>query len=160
MIYHMKREKLLEAVKFCLLFFSVFIFFLGSLLFGGDALSQEVKGYNNNYNNSYDIGYLLVDKTKTPWGHKFFQEFSLLWKPPKGIKGYFVYVTEEKPSTRQSWIVVKVGDNIYMKPVYVKLMRPTVSDFDMQRYALQAAKNVLRYLLTDFEKLKLMEERM
>lgn len=111
-------------------------------------------------NNYLDINYLLVDKTKTPWGHKFFQVFSEAWKPPKGIKGYFIYIEEEKPSIRQSWIVVKVGDNIYMKPVYVRLMRPTVSDFDMQRYVLQAARNVLKYLLTDFEMLKLMEEKM
>lgn len=130
----------------------VSLFFLFNLIIQGQAVAQDLK--------NYDVGYLIVDRTKTPWGHKFFQVFSLLWKPPQGIKGYFIYVTEEKPSTRQSWIVVKVGDNIYMRPVYVKLMKPTVSDFDMQRYALQAAKNVLRYLLTDFERLKLMEEKM
>ena len=146
----------LRSKKLFLIFLSVFLLFLCILLSEKSVLAQELENYNNNY----DIGYLLVDKTKTPWGHKFFQEFSLIWKPPKGIKGYFIYVTEEKPSTRQSWIVVKVGDNIYMKPVYVKLMKPTVSDFDIQRYALQAARNVLRYLLTDFERLKLMEEKM
>jgi len=115
---------------------------------------------SNSHTQSLDISYLIVDKTKTPWGHKFYETFSRLWKPPSGIKGYFIIVEEKKPSVRQSWIYVEVGDNIYMKPVYVKLLKPTTSDLDMQRYAIHAAKLTLKFLLTDFQKIKLMEEKM
>jgi len=97
-----------------------------------------------------DVGYLLVDKTKTPWGHKFFKVFSEIWNPPKGITGYFVIIEEKRPSNRQSWLYVEVGDNIFNTLVYVTILKPTTSDFDMQRYAVEASKNILKFLLSNF----------
>ena len=117
--------------------------------------------YQSAYSQSFiDIPYLIVDRTKTPWGHRFYRTFSEIWKPPLGIKGYFIIIEEKKPTFRQSWIYVEVGDNIYMKPVYVNILKPTTSDFDMQRYAVAAAKRTIRFLLTDFEKMKSLEEKM
>lgn len=107
-----------------------------------------------------EVGYLIVDHTKTPWGHRFYKTFTEVWKPPKGIDGYFIIIKEEKPSFKQSWIVVSVGDNIYNRIVYVKLLKPTTADFDMQRYAVSAAKRVLEFLLSDFLRIKSLENQM
>jgi len=107
-----------------------------------------------------DLSYLIIDKTKTPWGHRFYKTFSELWKAPTGIKGYFIVIGEKKPSFKQSWIYVQVGDNIYMRIVYLKLLKPTTSNFEMQKYTLTAAKRTLRFLLTDFERIKILEEKM
>jgi len=104
-----------------------------------------------------DVPYLIVDRTKTPWGHKFFKTFVEFWKAPQGITGYTIKIKEEKVSFKQSWIVVEVGDNIYYRRVFVKLLKPTTSDMDMQRYALMAAKRVLKYLLSDYLRFKTYE---
>jgi len=126
---------------------SLWVFLFLFCLFGGKgnfAFSQEGK----------DISFLIIDKTKTPWGHKFFKTFSQLWKSPGGIEGYSIVIEEKKPSFRQSWIYVSVGDNIYFQVVYVTLLKPTTSEYDMQKYAVAASRKVLRYLLSDFMKLK------
>ena len=107
-----------------------------------------------------DISYLVVDKAKTPWGHKFYKTFIELWKPPEGIEGYFIIVEERKPSVRQSWLYVRVGDNIYMRTVYATLLKPTTGTLDMQRNALTAVKKVMRFLLKDFPRLKMEEEEL
>ena len=107
-----------------------------------------------------EVGYLIIDNTKTPWGHRFYAVFSQIWKPPEGISDYYIEIDEVKPTRKQSWIVVKVGDKIYMKPVYAKLLHPTTSDFDMGRYAVDAAKKVLVFLLTDYQKIKQMEKEL
>ncbi len=107
-----------------------------------------------------DVGYLIVDQTKTPWGHRFYRTFTEIWKPPKGIDGYFIFVKEEKPTFKQSWIVILVGDNIYKRKVFVALLKPTTSNFDMQKYAVAASKRILRFLLTDYLRFKMYENTM
>lgn len=107
-----------------------------------------------------EVGYLIIDHTKTPWGHRFYKTFTEVWKPPQGINGYVIIIKEEKPSFKQSWIVVTVGDNIYNKPVYAKLLKPTTSNFDMQRYTVSASKRVLKFLLSDFLRVKSLENQM
>ncbi len=125
------------------------------------SIVLHIVGFQSTYAQSFfDIPYLIVDKTKTPWGHRFYKTFSEIWKAPSGISGYFIIVEEKKPTFRQSWIYVKVGDNIYMKPVYVNILKPTTSDFDMQKYAVEAAKRTIRFLLIDFERIKSLENKM
>ncbi len=121
-----------------------FILFLGLTLEG--------------YSQVYDIPYLLIDNTKTPWGHKFFRTFSEIWKPPIGIEGYYITIGEDKISFKQSWVYVSVGDNIYNYRVFYSLLKPTMSDLDMQRKALAAAKRALTFLLKDYLRLKSYEQ--
>ncbi|WP_456456238.1 CsgE family curli-type amyloid fiber assembly protein [Thermovibrio sp.] len=110
------------------------------------------------YSQVYDIPYLLIDNTKTPWGHKFFRTFSEIWKPPIGIEGYYITIGEDKISFKQSWVYVSVGDNIYNYRVFYSLLKPTMSDLDMQRKALAAAKRALTFLLKDYLRLKSYEQ--
>lgn len=107
-----------------------------------------------------EVGYLIVDQTKTPWGHRFYRTFTELWKSPYGIDSYFIIIREEKPSFKQSWVVVSVGDNIFNRVVYTRLIKPTTADFDMQRYAISAAKHVLKFLLSDYLKVRSLEKQM
>jgi len=134
------------VAPFLFILFSLFVLFSFSLPSFGSSSNS-------------DIDYLIIDKTKTPWGHKFYKTFSEVWKPPKGIDGYFIIIEEKKPSFRQSWIYIKVGDNIYMRIVYYSMLKPTTSNFDMQRQAVVASKRVLKYLLTDFLKFKAENEK-
>jgi hypothetical protein len=97
-----------------------------------------------------DIEFLIVDKTRTPWGHKFYRTFQEIWQPPVGIEEYFITIGEEKVSTRQSWIYVKIGDNIFNYKVFETLLKPTMGDFDMQRLALKAARKSLNFLLKKY----------
>ncbi len=110
------------------------------------------------YSQVYDIPYLLIDNTKTPWGHKFFRTFSEIWKPPLGIEGYYITIGEDRISFKQSWVYVSVGDNIYNYRVFYSLLKPTMSDLDMQRKALIAAKRTLMFLLKDYLRLKSYEQ--
>jgi len=123
--------------------------------FGITAVNAPCKGEE-----IYDIDYLLVDKTKTPWGHKFFKTFQELWKPPQGLKGYFITVGERKVSVRQSWVYVKVGDNIFNYEVYTSLLKPTMGEIDMQKKALTAARRTLMFLLKNYYRLKLLEKEL
>ncbi|WP_457677638.1 CsgE family curli-type amyloid fiber assembly protein [Thermovibrio sp.] len=108
----------------------------------------------------YDLNYLIIDRTKTPWGHKFARTFQEIWEPPKGLKGYFITIGERKVSFKQSWIYVKVGDNIFNYEVYTSLLKPTTSDFDMQVKALKASKRVLMFLLKNYFRLKSLENEL
>lgn len=103
------------------------------------------------YSETYqDIDYLIVDNTKTPWGHKFARIFQEIWKSPLGIKGYFIEIGEERVSVRQSWLYIKVGDTIFKYKVYEVLLKPTMSDSDMERLAILAAKKSLEFLLKKY----------
>lgn len=113
------------------------------------------------YSGTYqDIDYLIVDNTVTPWGHKFARVFQEIWKSPSGIKGYFIEIGEERVSVRQSWLYIKVGDTIFKYKVYEVLLKPTMSDSDMERLALTAAKRSLRFLLEKYIVLKSYESEL
>ena len=107
-----------------------------------------------------DIDYLIVDNTRTPWGHKFAKIFQEIWKSPSGIKGYFIEIGEEKVSVRQSWLYIKVGDTIFKYKVYEILLKPTMSDSDMERLAMIAAKKSLKFLLEKYIVLKSYENEL
>ncbi len=108
----------------------------------------------------YDIDYYIVDKTKTPWGHKFYRTYQEIWEAPKGIKGYFIIIGERKVSFRQSWVYVKVGDNIFNYEVYTSLLKPTMGEMDMQSKALEAVKKTLSFLLRNYFRLKSLEKEL
>jgi len=107
-----------------------------------------------------DIDYLIVDNTRTPWGHKFAKIFQEIWKSPSGIKGYFIEIGEERVSIRQSWLYIKVGDTIFKYKIYEVLLKPTMSDSDMERLAIIAAKKSLKFLLEKYIILKSYENEL
>jgi len=119
------------------------------------ALFLPVPSYSQD-----EISYLIIDKTKTPWGHLFYKKFSEIWQPIEGIPYYLIIIGEEKPSRRSSWVYVRVGDNIYNYEVFKFLMKPTTNDSELTRYAIMASKRVLKFLLTDYLRIKELEKRL
>jgi len=104
-------------------------------------------------NSDEGIPYLIIDETRSPWGHEFYRVFSQLWKSPRGVPTYYIYVKEKRISSslKQSWIYVEIGNNIVNRTVFVSLVRPASGE--IERKALKAIKSSYMFLLKDYYKL-------
>lgn len=67
--------------------------------------------------NGQDIEGVVLDRTRTRGGGKFFQEFIARWEPPPGAPSYMIIIQETPNPQWGSIITVQLNDGVIFKGV-------------------------------------------
>jgi len=59
-----------------------------------------------------EITGLIIEQTMTRIGYDFYENFFILWKAPKGIKDYNIFISEKASSEWGSLVQIKVDSNV------------------------------------------------
>lgn len=87
-----------------------------------------------------EIESLIIDQTRTKFGHDFYQSFNLFWEPPPGIESYNILIDEQAEPRLGSWIAVEVNTVL----VYRALLKPNPEDIEVKaKEAIEVSKEFL-----------------
>ena len=129
--------------------------FFRILVFGGTLIALIFTYHPSLASNDIEVDGLIIDQTRSKFGHDFYQTFNNLWEDLPGIKDYNIIMVEDQSDPKSgTWISIEINTVV----VFRSLLKPNSDSIeDSVKEAIEFSKEFL-YTRDEYEK-NLQEEK-